>query len=166
MDPKFKKQVVADSETIGQLAKQICGYGYYDAFPNRKGKIYSIPIEAVEEYLSIGVMFANKKRSPQKSVTEVDLRRIHDYGTYYLGAMLAARKMAEMLQDPSWRLNEKAYREATLRLVLRDKRSMQLWMDGCYYIRYRDHKKNTKGKVIWCEAYFSTSRGDDAPEIL
>lgn len=103
----------------------------------------------------------------KKNLPDVNLQQIHDYGTYYLGAMLAARKMMDMLQHPNWRLNEKPYREATLRLITRDKRSMQLWMDDCYYIHYRNHKKNAKGKVIWCEAYFSTEReGKDATEVM
>lgn len=102
----------------------------------------------------------------KKILPETNLQQIHAYGLYFLGAMLAANKMADMLNDPAWRLNAKPYQEATLRLILRDKRSIQLWMEGCYYIHYRNHKKNAKGKVIWCEAYFSNERGKDAPEVF
>ena len=40
----------------------------------------------------------------------------------------------------------------------KDKRSMQLFMDGCYQICFRNHKKDKKGKVTYAEAYFAEQR--------
>lgn len=61
MDLAFKNKIVADSETIGLLAKKICGYGYFDEYEVADEVSYPIPIKAVEEYLGIGVMFEEKK---------------------------------------------------------------------------------------------------------
>lgn len=59
MEQKFKKQIVDGSETIEQLAKKICGYSHF-AYENDDYE-HPIPIKAIEEYLSVGVMFADKK---------------------------------------------------------------------------------------------------------
>lgn len=83
---------------------------------------------------------------------------IEYYGAYYLGALLAAKKIVEMMAEEEWKHLEKPYREATLRLITKDKRSMQLYMDGCYDICYRNHVKDKKGKVKSCEAYFAETR--------
>lgn len=80
------------------------------------------------------------------------------YGAYYLGALLAVKKVVEMMNEEDWKHLEKPYREATLKLITKDKRSMQLYMDGCHEICYRNHVKDKKGKVKSCEAYFADRR--------
>lgn len=94
----------------------------------------------------------------QQQHDKTDLTRLENYRMYYLGALLATRKVLGMVLSPDWRTNEKPYREATLRLIIQDKRSMQLFMDGCYDICFRNHKRDRKGKVIWAEAYFAERR--------
>ena len=94
-------------------------------------------------------------QTTQQRHDATDLHRLQDYGMYYLGALLAVKKVLEMIQHPDWRTQEKPYRDAILRLIVKDKRSMQLFMDGCHDICYRDHKRDRKGRLTWCEAYFA-----------
>ena len=94
----------------------------------------------------------------QQEHDATDLQRLQNYGMYYQGALLAVRKVLEMINSPDWKNNEKPYREAILRLITQDKRSMQLFMDGCYDICFRGHRKDKKGKVTWAEAYFAERR--------
>lgn len=68
MEQKFKKQIVDGSETIEQLAKEICGYGHF-AYENDDCE-HPIPRKAVEEYLSVGVMFADKKLKQLKQLAD------------------------------------------------------------------------------------------------
>ena len=58
------------------------------------------------------------------------------YGAYYLGALLAAKKVIERYANKPWQGDDKVYREAELTLITRAKRSMQLFMDGIYDICY------------------------------
>ncbi len=85
-------------------------------------------------------------------------QNIEYYGAYYLGALMAVTKVVEMMNEEDWKHLEKPYREATLKLITKDKRSMQLFMDGVYDICYRNHVKDKKGKVKSCEAYFADRR--------
>lgn len=80
------------------------------------------------------------------------------YGAYYLGALLAVKKVLDMIQSPDWRIMEKPYRNAILALITKDKRSMQLFMDGCYEICFRNHLKDRQGNVKSCEAFFAKRR--------
>jgi len=80
------------------------------------------------------------------------------YGAYYLGALLAAKKVIEQYVNKPWQGENKVYREAELTLITRDKRSMQLFMGGVYDICYRNHERDKKGKLIKCEAYFADRR--------
>lgn len=77
------------------------------------------------------------------------------YGAYYLGALTAANKFIEQYICKSWTGENKVYRDAEIRLITKDKRSMQMFLDGVYDIMYRNHKRNAKGKLISCEAYFA-----------
>jgi len=80
------------------------------------------------------------------------------YGAYYLGALTAAKKVIEEYVNKAWTGENKVYRDADIKLITRDKRSMQLFMDGLYDIMYRDHKRNAKGKLVYVEAYFADRR--------
>ena len=98
------------------------------------------------------------KMTTQQQHDAINLSKVQDYGMYYLGALLAVTKVLEMIQSPDWKINEKPYREAILRLIVKDKRSMQLFMDGWYQICFRNHKKDKKGKVTYAEAYFAEQK--------
>lgn len=77
------------------------------------------------------------------------------YGAFYLGALTAANKLIEQYISKPWTGENKVYRDAEIRLITKDKRSMQLFLDGVYDIMYRNHERNAKGKLIRCEAYFA-----------
>lgn len=77
------------------------------------------------------------------------------YGAYYLGALTAVNKFVEQYISKPWTGENKVYRDAEIRLITKDKRSMQLFLDGVYDIMYRNHERNAKGKLIRCEAYFA-----------
>ena len=94
----------------------------------------------------------------QQEHEQTDLTRMEDYGMYYLGALLAVKKVVEMMQGEAWKNLERPYREAELRLITQDKRSMQLFMDGTHTICYRGHQRNKKGKLTWVEAYFADKK--------
>ena len=79
---------------------------------------------------------------------------IEYYGAYHLGALIAANKIIEEYINKPFVGEEKVYRDAELRLITHDKRSMQLWLDGCHRIGYRNHERNKKGKLVRCEAFF------------
>ena len=88
----------------------------------------------------------------------MDENSVEYYGAYYQGALLAAKKVIDQYVNKSWHGENKVYREAELTLITRDKRSMQLFMEGYYVICYKNHKRNAKGKLIYCEAYFADKR--------
>lgn len=76
------------------------------------------------------------------------------YGAYYLGALQSATKIIEEYIGRPCNGDGKVYRDAELRLITSDKRSMQLYMEGVKRIHYRNHERDKKGKLIKCEAYF------------
>lgn len=76
------------------------------------------------------------------------------YGAFHLGALIAANKIIDDYVKPSYTGENKVYRDAELRLITKDKRSMQLWLEGTHRIGYRNHERDKKGKLVRCEAYF------------
>lgn len=80
------------------------------------------------------------------------------YGTFYLGALLAVNKILDLINEEDFKRMEKPYREAIFKLISKDKRSVQLFMDGIYQICFRNHVKDKKNKVKSCEAYFADRR--------
>jgi hypothetical protein len=88
----------------------------------------------------------------------MDENHVEYYGAYYLGALLAVKKVIDDFIKYPWKGEEKLYRDVALELITRDKRSMQLYMDEFYEMRFRNHQRNAKGKLISCEAYFADKR--------
>ena len=84
---------------------------------------------------------------------KVNLRNIVHYGAYYLGALVAARKITEELLTCKPKGEDWIYKKAEWDCITKDKRSMQLYLDGTE-ARYRNHKRNKKGKLESCEYYF------------
>ena len=83
----------------------------------------------------------------------MDENSVEYYGAYYLGALLAAKKVIEQYVNKPWQGENKVYRDAELALITQSKRTMELFMDGTP-IRYRNHERDKKGKLTKCEAYF------------
>ena len=79
------------------------------------------------------------------------------YGAYYLGAILAVRKVVVDLLVSKPKGDDWIYLEAFWNCITKDKRHMQMFMDG-EEIRYRNHEHNKNGKLIKCEAYFVERR--------
>ena len=77
------------------------------------------------------------------------------YASYYQGARDMGQKLMERLMTDSKPKGEEwVYLEAEWRLFMSSKRNCQLFLDGTD-IRYRNHERDKKGKLIRCEAYFT-----------
>lgn len=87
---------------------------------------------------------------------KVNLQNIVQYAAYLMGALDASKSIISYV---NWNAKgeEKVYRDAELALITQSKRTMQLFLDGCD-IRYRNWKRNKKGKLESCEAYFVEKR--------
>lgn len=83
---------------------------------------------------------------------KVNFQNVLYYGSYLLGAQMAAKKLIPYVMQ-NYRADEKVYIKSELDLITQSKRSMQLFLDGTP-IRYRNHKRNKKGKLESCECYF------------
>ena len=83
---------------------------------------------------------------------KVNLHNVMYYGAYLLGAQMAANKLIPYVMQ-NYRGDEKAYMKAELDMITSSKRNMQLWLDGTP-IRYRNYKRDKKGKLESCECYF------------
>lgn len=72
--------------------------------------------------------------------------------------MSAARQVARLLLDGGYfdyrKKEDTIYTKATIRYILSDMRAMEEFMaTGGIGFRYRNHKKDKKGKLISAEAY-------------
>lgn len=83
---------------------------------------------------------------------KVNLQNIVYYGSYLLGAQMAANKLTPYVMQ-NYRGEDKVYIKAELDLITSSKRNMQLWLEGTE-MRFRNHKRNKKGKLESCECYF------------
>lgn len=84
---------------------------------------------------------------------QIDLRKVLYYGAYYLGAMHAVDKVCAELVENKPKGEDWIYLKAQWQLILSSKRNMQLFLDGTE-MRYRNHKRNKKGKLESVECYF------------
>lgn len=88
---------------------------------------------------------------------KVNLQNLVQYGAYLTGALDVSKSIISYV---NWNAkgDERVYRDAELALITKSKRTMQLFLDGCCDIRYRNWKRNKKGKLESCEAYFVEKR--------
>lgn len=85
---------------------------------------------------------------------KINLQNIIYYGAYYMGALQAAQNITEaLLQGVKPKGEDWIYKKAEWDLITASKRNMQLYLDGTP-MRYRNHKRNNKGKLVSCECYF------------
>lgn len=87
----------------------------------------------------------------------LNYQNVFFYGAYYLGALIAVKKVVEELVEHKPKGEDWIYLEAIWDLITKDKRSMQLFLDG-QEMRYRNHKRNKKGNLESVECYFVESR--------
>lgn len=93
-----------------------------------------------------------ERRMAAKTDIKINFRNIVYYGAYLLGAQMAAEKLIPYVMQ-NYRGDDKVYIKAELDMITSSKRNMQLWLDGTE-IRYRNHKRNKKGKLESCKCYF------------
>ena len=95
-----------------------------------------------------------ERRMAVEKPLKVDLQKVMYYGAYYLGALQATRRVTEdVLTGDKPKGEDWIYLKAEWDLITASKRNMQLFLDGTP-MRYRNHKRNKKGKLEWCECYF------------
>ena len=83
---------------------------------------------------------------------KINLQNVMYYGAYLLGAQMVAKELIPYVMK-NYRGDDKAYIKAELDMITSSKRNMQLWLDKTP-MRYRNHKRNKKGKLESCECYF------------
>lgn len=86
---------------------------------------------------------------------KIDLRRLQDYSAYLQGARKAVMLMQKQFPELS-KGKEAVYNKAILSLITNSLRNTDLWLSEKYEIRFRNHKRNKKDKLLSCEAYFGT----------
>ena len=82
----------------------------------------------------------------------INLQNVMYYGAYLLGAQMVANELIPYVMK-NYRGDDKAYIKAELDMITSSKRNMQLWLDKTP-MRYRNHKRDKKGKLESCECYF------------
>ena len=82
---------------------------------------------------------------------KVNLHNIRYYSAYYNGA----RKAFSVLGDSRLEYREKAYKDAVIKLITSDIRYAEIFLTGAHDLCFRNHKRDKKGKLISCEAYFA-----------
>ena len=84
---------------------------------------------------------------------KINLQNLIYYGAYYMGALQAAQNITEaLLQGVKPKGEDWIYKKAEWDLITASKRNMQLYLDGTP-MRYRNHKRNNKGKLVSCECF-------------
>ena len=79
------------------------------------------------------------------------------YGAYYLGAILAVRKVVVDLLVSKPKGDDWVYLKAFWDCITKDKRHMQMYLDGDE-MRYRNHVTAKNGKLKSVECYFVERR--------
>lgn len=82
---------------------------------------------------------------------KVNLLNIQHWSAYMQGARRAFLYVMEHGDD----YDNKVYRDAVFRLITSDLRYMGMFLTESHDICYRNHKRDKKGKLISCEAYFA-----------
>lgn len=93
-----------------------------------------------------------ERRMAAEKDIKINLQNVMYYGAYLLGAQITAEKLIPYVMR-NYRGDDKVYIKAELDTITSSKRNMQLWLDGTQ-MRYRNHKRNKKGKLESCECYF------------
>ena len=83
---------------------------------------------------------------------KINLQNVMYYGAYLLGAQMVAKELIPYVMK-NYRGDDKAYIKAELDMITSSKRNMQLWLDKTP-MRYRNCKRDKKGKLESCECYF------------
>ena len=99
-----------------------------------------------------------EKRMAVEKDIKINLQNLIYYSAYYLGALQATRRVTEdVLTGDKPKGEDWIYKKAFWDLITASKRNMQLYLDGTE-MRFRNHKRNKRGKLESCECYFVEQR--------
>lgn len=106
-----------------------------------------------EKYLEALKHFESEEELRLAALHEpkVNLLNIQYWSAYMQGARRAFLYVMEHGDD----YDNKVYRDAVFRLITSDLRYMGMFLTESHDICYRNHKRDKKGKLISCEAYFA-----------
>lgn len=96
-----------------------------------------------------------ERRLGVENDVKIDLQKVMYHGAYYLGALQGARSITDNIinYNPKPKGEDWIYIKAEWDLITASKRNMQLYLDGTQ-MRYRNHRRNKKGKLESVECYF------------
>ena len=103
------------------------------------------------------------KEELTKQIEGADLRKLHDWACYCQGARTMLLRLREcfLCDEPHPNVQyrrskeDKIYNKALLDLILSSKGNVSRFLSGDYEIRYTDHERDKKGKLIKCRAFFA-----------
>lgn len=106
-----------------------------------------------ERYLDALKAFESEEELRLAALHEpkVNLLNIQHWSAYMQGARRAFLYLMEHEND----YDNKIYRDAVFRLITSDLRYMGMFLTESHTICFRNHKRDKKGKLISCEAYFA-----------
>ena len=98
------------------------------------------------------------RRFAVENELKLNAQSVAYYGAYYLGAIQAVQDVTSQLLEGDKPKNEDwVYLKAFWDFITQDKRHMQLFMDGTE-MRYRNHQRDKRGKLVSVECYFVERR--------
>ena len=77
------------------------------------------------------------------------------WSEYINGARAAVVKMVDEYVKANRPPRDKPYIEAEMRYIMESKDNMWRWLSGKGDFRYRGHKRDKRGKLVYCEAYLT-----------
>ena len=83
----------------------------------------------------------------------MEIEKLHPWSERMVGIRLGVRAYWKALQDIKLPKEERIYLEAEYDLIMSDLKNTDKWIQG-YYIGYRNHQRDKKGKLVAVEAYF------------
>lgn len=97
-----------------------------------------------------------ERRMAVEKDIKINLQKLVYYWAYYQGAIIVAEKLIPYVMR-NYRGDDKVSIKAELDTITSSKRNMQLWLDNTP-MRFRNHKRDKKGKLESCECYFVENR--------
>lgn len=85
---------------------------------------------------------------------QVNLTRLNEWAWRIAGARQLMRVLL-MHMNSTRDKDHAVYNEAIVRLIMESPINMDRFLTQEYEIRYRNHERNKKGKLIHCEAFFA-----------
>ena len=82
---------------------------------------------------------------------KVNLLNIRDYSAYLQGA----RRMMCYWSEYEPLIDNKAFKDAIVKLITSELRYMDMFLTESYEMRFKNHQYDKKGKLVKVEAYFA-----------